>query len=798
MKKYILSILLTLVMLPANAVLKEKNLENTLSILRTELTNYRSELERQSGYIKEQQQKVFTNIMGVMSQSNQNALMLYSQKPEYVFDLAYACQEATKQYHAFTQDVLPFRKFIEKSNAQVARYDSLVASLSTMRTNTLSEKALIDRNVCLTLAVNIRRTLNDNSQQMSEYIRFYKITEERLSNLNNYANKRYLEIQNNIFSNSGENYFNTLSDLGTQIRDTKDDIQQKYLIKTRVRSQWDIRLILFLFSMIVFYGLIAGLLNYLFFRFILPKRIVNKITGRDKIDATTSNEEQKKIKKAAKSKKTCITMATSVISLAIILGILRIVFADQNFLVMASGLLVQFTWLMGVILISLLLRLKGDQIMSAFRIYSPIMAVTFIIIAFRIAFVPNDMTNLVLPPILLIATIWQHSVIKRHGKNIPKSDVVYTWMTQIVFIGSTIASWLGYDLLSVQVIIWWTMQMACILTINCITQWLHGYFEQHKIMEKPITKTWLIRFIYYVILPCLGVYSFIIALYWAADVFNLSDTTWMIFTKEYIHTDNFSASIFTVSQVIVLYILFSYINHTTKALLKQHFMKIDPDSAASRITMSKNVIQVLVWGIWLFIVLGIFNVGTKWLLTIGTGLSAGLAFASKDILENIYYGISLMAGRVKVGDYIICDGQRGKVISISYTSTMVEATDGSVIAFTNSQLFTKNYKNLTKNHGYEMDILEVGVAYGSDIPTVKQLLVDAIEKLDCIDHDRPVKIVLKEFGDNSVNLKILVWVPVLGQYGAGGEIMECVYNTLSKNNIEIPFPQRDIRIIKEK
>jgi small-conductance mechanosensitive channel len=253
-----------------------------------------------------------------------------------------------------------------------------------------------------------------------------------------------------------------------------------------------------------------------------------------------------------------------------------------------------------------------------------------------------------------------------------------------------------------------------------------------------------------------------------------------------------------VSQVIVLYILFSYINHTTKALLKQHFMKTDPDSAASRITMSKNVIQVLVWGIWLFIVLGIFNVGTKWLLTIGTGLSAGLAFASKDILENIYYGISLMAGRVKVGDYIICDGQRGKVISISYTSTMVEATDGSVIAFTNSQLFTKNYKNLTKNHGYEMDILEVGVAYGSDIPTVKQLLVDAIEKLDCIDHDRPVKIVLKEFGDNSVNLKILVWVPVLGQYGAGGEIMECVYNTLSKNNIEIPFPQRDIRIIKEK
>ena len=46
---------------------------------------------------------------------------------------------------------------------------------------------------------------------------------------------------------------------------------------------------------------------------------------------------------------------------------------------------------------------------------------------------------------------------------------------------------------------------------------------------------------------------------------------------------------------------------------------------------------------------------------------------------------------------------------------MLEALDGSVIAFQNSQLFTKNYKNMTKNHGYELDTLEVGVAYGTNI-----------------------------------------------------------------------------------
>ena len=144
------------------------------------------------------------------------------------------------------------------------------------------------------------------------------------------------------------------------------------------------------------------------------------------------------------------------------------------------------------------------------------------------------------------------------------------------------------------------------------------------------------------------------------------------------------------------------------------------------------------------------------------------------------------------------DGVRGKVSSISYVSTVIDAIDGSQIAFQNSQLFTKNYKNMTRNHGYELDILEVGVAYGTDIERCKQLLKDAIMQLDCVNKERGVRVVLREFGDNSVNLKLLVWVPVSTQYTNDGEILEAVYNTLNANNISIPFPQRDLHIIHDK
>lgn len=101
-KRAILLILFTLLTLfQAHAVLKEQDLESTLSILRTELTNYHAELERQSGYMKSQQAAIRDKLFSIMGQSNQNALMLYSQKPEYVFDMAYACHEATEQYDDF-------------------------------------------------------------------------------------------------------------------------------------------------------------------------------------------------------------------------------------------------------------------------------------------------------------------------------------------------------------------------------------------------------------------------------------------------------------------------------------------------------------------------------------------------------------------------------------------------------------------------------------------------------------------------------------------------------------------------
>lgn len=781
MKKrlYIIILLMVAFVLPSNAVLKEANLDTTLYMLRTELTNYHIDLEKQNQAAKAQQLAVIQELISIVKQADQNSIMLYSQRNGYIFDMTYACHEATEQFKKFKSKAVPFRQMIKKNNVEVARFDSLINYLYGMNTMFLSEEAQVNRNVDLTLAVNIRRQLVEKQKQLQAYVQAYDRTDRKLQALNDYANRRYEDIQNSIFNNGGDNYLRILRNFSMNYKEAKTSVTEKYKPVPGMMSQWDVRIIFILFGIIIFWGLISIFLNLFTIRIVITQLMKHGMFENRK--------------ESFMAKRPCLIMAMTVVTFAFILGIVRMA-VTQNFVIMASQLLVEYSWLVGVILVSILLRVDNDKIKNTFRIYSPLMLVGFIVIVFRIILIPNDLVNLIFPPVLLLCALWQWNVIGRKHNQVLRTDKTYAFISLAVFGVSTIFAWTGFTLLAVQLIIWWTMQLTCVLTITCCEGWLSVYAKRKKLADKAITAKWLYRFIYKVLLPISGVLSFIISIYWAADVFNMSDTTWEIFNKDYIKTSNFTASLFSISEVACLYFLFNYINITSVDFMRHHFEKADPASAASKIVMFKNVMQVIIWGIWLMIALNVFQVGKSWLLAIFAGLSTGLGFASKDILENIYYGISLMMGRVKVGDYIICDGTRGKVSSISYTSTMLEATDGSVIAFQNSQLFSKNYKNMTKNHGYELDILEVGIAYGSNVKEVKQILIDALIKLDCIYQDKGVKVLLKSFDDSCITLRIVVWVNVLTQAIDDATIMECIYDTLNDHNIEIPFPQREITI----
>ena len=778
-KKLLLIIALLLgIATESGAVLKEKNLDETLKILRTELTKYYQELTSQREEQKEQAQQVFRDLTQTMRQSNQNALMLYSQKQEYLFDLTYACHQATEQYQQFQRQQTPFRKFISNTSGDIARYDSLITSLKNMPTNMLNEEAKTDRSVCLTLATVIKRTLEENSQQMEDYVRYYDMTEERLKNMNDYAQKRYYDIQTSIFVNGGDTYFKILRNIPEKWETMREVMARKYTTdEESQQSDWNVYYIIGLFIAIAFYALVAAGLNLLVFRF-TPRRLHSKEFLK---------------------KRSSIIWTTTTITLAVIMGVVSHNI-DQNFFIMASGLLVEYLWLLAVILISLLLRLSGDQIHSAFRIYAPLLVIGLIVITFRIVLIPSELVSLVFPPILLGCMIWQWLVIRRHHQNIPRSDMFYSYVSLTVFIASVCCSWAGYTLLAVQLLIWWIMQLTCILTITCISDYLKMYEEKHGFAKKPITTTWFYSLMHQVAMPVLIVCSVMISIYWAADVFNLSDMCWGIFNYKFINQENLQVSIFKLAVVISLWFLFKWLSKTVLSLMRLHFETKDPSTAESRTVMGKNVLQLIIWGIWLLISLAYLHISVSWLLAISGGLSTGIGFASKDIIENIYYGASLMTGRIKAGDWIEVDGTMGKVKSINYTSTIVESRAGEIITFQNAQLFKSNYKNLTRNHGYVLAIIPFGVAYGSNLQQVTTLVEDAVNNLHhkWMDVKKPAKSVVSEMGDSSINFKLFVWAEAPRKSYVVSDVLKCIYDTLNENGIHIPFPQRDIHLISEK
>ena len=765
----------------AGAVLKEKDLEQTLGILRTELKQYNNELDRRSTARKERTRLLIQQLMGTTKRADQNALMLYSQQQDNVFDLTYACHEATQQYHNFHKQQLPFTNFLEKTEGEIARYDSLINHLQGISTRIMTKYGSQNRDSCLVLAKSIREKLEVNANTLRRNIYLYTKAENRLSELNEYANKRYNEIQKNIFVNGGDSYPTLLKNLSRRWQQMTDNLRKKYSFNANANSQWSPQWIFGMFLGIVFYVVVSIILNLLFFKFALPNRF--------------KTEEFKK-------KRVCIIMATTTVTFAIIQGLV-INNSSQNFLIMASGLLVEYSWLLGVILFSLLMRVKGDQIKSAFRIYAPLIAVGFVVIGCRIILIPNELVNLILPPVLLLCTLWQWLVIRRHNQNIPRSDIFYTYISLMVFVASVVCSLIGYTLFAVQLIIWWIMQLTCILTINCLSRYLEIYAKRKRLMQKPISKTWAYYLVEKTVIPIMSVHSVMLSIYWAAKVFNLTDMCLKIFFHPFINMVNaqneptLTVSIIKLTMVINMWFIFRYISKTVLAFLRMHYQISDPSTAASKEVMGRNVIQVLVWGAWLMFSLSLFNISLAWLLAISGGLSTGIGFASKDIIENIYYGASLMAGRIKVGDWIDVDGTMGKVVSISYTSTIIESIQGEVITFQNAQLFTKNYKNLTRNHGYVLATIPFGVAYGSNLKEVTTMVEEAVNAMhnEYIDPEKRAKCIVSEMADSSVNFKLFVWANAPKRSHVISEVLKCVYDTLNEHNISIPFPQRDVHMV---
>ena len=852
----VLALALFFLVAPAHAVLKERNLQHTLGILKLELQHKYEKQKELMERNKESSVAQHQRLVDYMQKSEQISLILYSQNSEFTFDVAYACQQATDLYHELSTHVMPFDKIKEKISGEIARYDSLITALKALApsitddakeitaedsilinlmTDSLVEEVLTpaeaekekeradlfvlseedqkDRNDCLTYAQALRDLLAEFLTSLEDDSFHYSVVTHKVEMLNAYAQERYKDLQKSLFANSGSNYFATIMNFPRHWMRAKNDLTEKYLpfsnkepqypddsiAKDKKHSEWRGAIVPFVSVFMLVYIFIATILSNVILRFIpaLICKIAPKFGHRTKlIRHGLINDEDYKKKRP-----------TLILALGILLFTITITIVGDsthlNIMHMATTLMTIFAWLVEAILISLLIRLNASQIRQGVNIYMPFLWMALIVVFFRIILVPNTLINLVCPPLLLGLTIWQLVLFVRK-KALPLADSVLAGISLTVMIVSCIFAWMGSTLLAVQIIIWWTFQLTCIETVILFYDILSVPVKRQIKKKELINKTWPYDLCRKALLPIAVVVSIPLSVYWAAGIFEMTDAFLSIFTKEIVISETVGAfSIMKLCIAIALFFLFKFISFLLSAIY--HLIRVkhlEANGGSSNETLIRNLVAILVWGLYIIGILAMFKVPWAGITIVFTGLATGMGFAMKDLLENFFYGISLMSGRVRVGDYIECDGIRGKVDSITYQSTQIITSDGSVMAFLNSALFSKNFKNLTRNHRYEFTSIPVGIAYGSNIADVRRYLIEAVKSLstktddgrDIFDEHKDIEVRVNNFGDNSVDLSVIAWTLVDQRGPLVARIKEVVYDTLNAHNVEIPFPQRDIFI----
>ena len=188
---------------------------------------------------------------------------------------------------------------------------------------------------------------------------------------------------------------------------------------------------------------------------------------------------------------------------------------------------------------------------------------------------------------------------------------------------------------------------------------------------------------------------------------------------------------------------------------------------------------------------------TAWLASAGI-VGLALSFAAKDTLSNLFAGVSIvMDAPYKAGDFIILDsGERGVVTDIGLRSTRILTRDDIEITVPNGIIGNGKIINEAGGPpGRHRIRVAIGVAYGSDIDHVIEVLsAVATDHPDILTNPEP-RVRFRSFGDSSLDFELLGWISEPVDRGRVQHELNCaVYKTLNKNEIEIPFPQRDLHV----
>ena len=823
MKKLHLSLIVLLLSVLCHA--SDRPLSGTLHDLQADLYSSIVQMPLTQAYYEDVYTRRHQDIEQAIRLANKQSILLYRQEEYMTFNMTYVLQKVSSEYKTFSSTRYAYEQDLSSLDYNIDKYRRLIESLS-MLPDELDAQEQAYRDSCLSYATELlmmHQALRDRIMTDSTN---YRIAQRRMEQNNTYAQSRYQDLQNYFFREAQLPFLTIIRNFGAYKQKLRSDLRRQYDAaefahdddsKTTYNdlSSSGMRVILiFLFAVMIvvlaaFWG-IAYLILWLIYRFGKVHRL---------------------------HKKQLPLLSIFIGSILFVL-LFSSTLNDYEYIQMGVDNINTFLWLLIAFAASMLLRVKPNMIGKSVLLYLPLFAIAFVIILARNTFIPDSLLVLIFPPLMLLISVRQLIGCLRLNGKVSYVDSRLGWASLAIFVLSFVFALLGYTFVGLLIFVWWYFQLAVLMTIVCIFELLMRYktrWHDKRVdaMRKRITyvsgddreallfgATWLYDMIREVAIPALAIVSLPLSVYLSLNIFDFND----LFTQYYIRpfisitgndgVDMVCISAQSIVYLSVLFLWFRYINRALRALWqyvryamfmhKHNRTTIRPDEV--NLSLGNSIISVVIWIIFITIVFEWWKIPTGSLGLIAGGLSAGVGLALKDVINNFIYGIQLLGGRLHVGDWIECDGVRGKVTSINYQCVQVETLQGTETSFLNASLFGKNFNNLTRNNSYEKIIISTRVAYGADIPTVRAVVQKAMEQMrtkdaygrEVVEPKYGINVTVDAMRDSHVEIGVKQYVLVPEQVPYYDRAKEVIYNALTKAGIAMPFPQCDVHIVNER
>ncbi|MEP0943727.1 MAG: mechanosensitive ion channel domain-containing protein [Rhizobiaceae bacterium] len=211
------------------------------------------------------------------------------------------------------------------------------------------------------------------------------------------------------------------------------------------------------------------------------------------------------------------------------------------------------------------------------------------------------------------------------------------------------------------------------------------------------------------------------------------------------------------------------------------------------------------YSILLFVVVGIvffqlMGIDLTVLAVLGGAVGVGLGFGLQQIAANFISGMIILLERsLSIGDYIeMEDGKAGVLKEINMRSTTLETFDGKEVMLPNEKFITTTFVNWTRDDPRQRYEVEFSVAYDTDIEPLPDIIAEAVAAHpQVLDEPEKVDVELRGFGESGIDFAVEFWADGIddGKNKFSSDVLFIIWRTLQKQGWEIPYPQREIRIL---